>query len=173
MNDITSAMQKAGIKLPHPRERMWTYIRDNPGTTHIKVRSGLRLSESAASQAGLALAEAGLVLVEKLSLRNKEGRGVRGKAYTINPKFPEYIDGAKTSISKNASRGREQAAAPPKPTDPIVVVPCDTVELRLPTALVENLRGMATYLETIWGFKPTLIQTIAYGTKKYFPGAAS
>jgi len=164
MNDIiTVALKKAGVKMPHPRERVWNFIKDEPGASHASIRAVLNLSESAASQACLSLHAAGMIEATSIRVRGAGGRSSPSKAYTCHPKFPVYVDGPKTAAGASGVR----TIKPPKPTDPIVIVANDTVDIKLPTTLVTELQAVCCSLEVLWGFKPTLVQAVAFVAKCY------
>ena len=49
MNDITTALKTAGVKLPSQMKRVWTYIKDHPNSTRDTLIKALKLPSGGVS----------------------------------------------------------------------------------------------------------------------------
>jgi hypothetical protein len=77
MNQITSALVSAGVKIPSVSKRIWNYIKDHPGVSAKRVSQALAIQESQSSALMSQMYTSGVLSRQRVVMRLGVSGGVR------------------------------------------------------------------------------------------------
>lgn len=116
MNDITQALQQAGVKLPSQNQRIWTWLKDNGPHRVVDVTSELKLPQPSVQAAITVMVRR--KMLEKIERKNHKGvritnhYGALGRTFVLLPEPGKR--GAAGRAAANAKHVAPEEVAPVK-----------------------------------------------------------
>ena len=117
MNQISSALAAAGVKLPSAQQRIWNYVKDHPDVTARRVQQELPVASVSSLMSQMV--DRGLLRAEKKPLRLFSGKGyivkrvahfyALGESY--DPKSARKPANLPTTVCAPAQVGHRQATS--------------------------------------------------------------
>ena len=113
MNDITQALQKAGVKIPSQNQRIWTYLKDFGPHTVRDIAAETKIAE-ASVQSAITVMVKGKML-EKIERVNHKGVRIHNHYGAIGKQFerlPAPVRRGDAAPTENAADAPGAPAAP-------------------------------------------------------------
>lgn len=165
MNDMTQALQAAGVKLPSVRQRVYNIIRDNPGWTQTQIIKSSGLSFQTVSLSCREMTKAGLII-----MKPHPDNGPVGATYQCDlVRFPKYEWERSNASKPKAAKAVAKTQQAPTPA-PTADTSMHDVPLRLSTSTLHAITQACTQFEQEHGFRPTRDQMIARILRQFVAG---